>query len=189
MLNLLMSNPLAFLYALIVAVPEEPYYHDDNITTLYILLVGLAAAVVFLIVYVVVSFFYMKIFAKAGVPAWKAWVPVVNIWKFFELGGYKGALSFLFVANIIPFLGQLACMVGIVFMIMAAHQVGLKLGKHGAWVAIFIFLGVIWLAVMAFDKSEWNDSLGKPALGPERPPASPIYGGGAPPMGGYPPAL
>jgi len=174
-------------FPLIADLAIDPYYPDDNTPTLIILAASLIIAVAFFAIYAVASFFFMKIFAKANVPSWKAWVPVANLWKFFELGGYHGAFSLLFVANIFPFLGQAASIVGLVFLCMAAHQIGLKLGKENVWVLLFIFMAVIWLGIMAFGKSVWNDSLGKPALGVERPPSWPVYAGGVPPTPGYEP--
>ena len=41
--------------------------------------------------YVVQAIFTMKLFKKANVAAWKAWVPFVNIWAFLQIGGQKGA--------------------------------------------------------------------------------------------------
>ena len=192
--TLLTSNLQTILYSH-AAPPAEPFYPDDNMVTFYILLYGLIATTVCIASYVVCAVFYMKLFAKANVPAWKAWVPVVNLWKFLELGGYHGALSLLFVAAPIPFLGQVAATVGFVFSCMAAYQIGLKLGKESVWVVLYIFVAIVWLGIMAFDKSMWNDSLGNPAQGPERPPSWPPYGGGVStggypltPSDGYPPA-
>jgi len=163
----------------------------------------------------------MKLFAKAKVPAWKAWVPVVNTWKFLELGGYPGAISLLtfasmvfsygylyyfystmfsmgysallsggygafgpdtmgnfFFTMILMMIGSLLSVVGTVFMCMSAYQISRKLGKDGVFVLLYIFLSPVWLGMMAFDKSVWNDSLAKPAKGKERPPAwTPVVAG------------
>ena len=135
--------------------------------------------------YVVYSIFLMKIFAKANVPAWKAWVPYVNSWKFLELGGYPGAFCLFALGGFIPYLGILVSLVAAVFLCMAAYQISLKLGKDGAWVVLYIFLSPVWAGIMAFNNAQWNDCLAKPALGPERPPSWPPYGGGTPPTGGY----
>jgi len=138
-----------------------------------------------IVVYVVIAIFNMKLFAKANVPAWKAWVPIVNSWKFLELGGYPGALCLLNFAAIIPCIGFAGSIIATVFMCMAAYQISLKLGKDGSWVVLYIFLSVVWLGIMAFNNAVWNDSLAKPARGPERPPSWPPYGGGGtPPSGG-----
>jgi len=176
MLTSLINTLQTVLLPLLANIPSDIYYVDDNTPTLILLIIGTVLMVVLAVLYVVSAFFFMRLFAKANVPAWKAWVPFVNLWKFFELGGYHGALSLLIVANIVPCIGQVASIVGIVFMCMAAYQIGLKLGKDSVWVVLFIFLGIVWLGIVAFDRSVWNDSLAKPALGLERPPSWPYYG-------------
>ena len=137
-------------------------------TTLFSLLFGIG-------IYVVYCIFLMKLYAKANVPAWKAWVPFVNTWKFFELGGYKGALSLLLLAGLIPCVGWIGSIIGYVLYCIAAYQIGLKNGKEGYWVVLFIFFGIVWMGILGLGRSIWNDSLGKPSYGPERPPSWPPY--------------
>ena len=109
---------------------------------LYILI--LAAA------YVVSAIFLGKIFKKAGVKSWAAWVPVYNSWKLLEIGGQQGfwsVLAFIPVVNI----------VAAVFTYVSMYHVGKKLGKDGAFVVLGIFLPLVWLIWLAVDKSTWND--------------------------------
>ena len=167
--------------------------------------------IIFITVYVVTAVMYMKLFAKANVAAWKAWIPVVNYWKFLQLGGCPGAISLLGFAGWLlmmsylvfsfnymlenstdlfiygqynPFLigtavyplvlytvGSLANTAAAVFGCISAYHISRKLGKEGVWVVLYIFLSPVWLGIMAFNKSVWNDSLAKPAKGSERPPS------------------
>lgn len=120
------------------------------------------------VVYVLSSIFYMKIFEKAGVQGkWRAWVPVYNTMVFSKLGdlspwlvliAFGGAivLSWIPVLNI--FAGLLSFAGGIV-LILAAYRVGQKLQKEGAWVVLYIFLSIVWLGILAFDKSRWNTQI------------------------------
>jgi hypothetical protein len=112
------------------------------ITLLVVLFVSIA-------MYVISAFFLSRIFKKAGVEAWKAWVPVYNTWVLLELGDQKGYWSVL---AFIPPLG----IVTFVFLIMAEHKIGLKLGKEGAFVLLAIFLPLVWLIWLALDKSTWE---------------------------------
>ena|GEM_PF-2136638 len=119
--------------------------------------------------YAVYAFLLGRIFQKAGVEAWKAWVPVYNAWTFLELGGQKGFWAIL---ALIPGLG----IVTAVFMIIAAYRIGLGFGKEGWWAAIYALLGIVWLAVLAFDSSTWQ---------PQRIAAAgyPVQGGAVQPQG------
>lgn len=49
-----------------------------------------AMVVTFIIIYVVEAIFMMQLFKKAKVARWKAWVPIVNVWTFLQIGGQKG---------------------------------------------------------------------------------------------------
>ena len=102
--------------------------------------------------YVFVSFVMGKIFTKAGVEPWKAWVPVYNTWVFLELGGQKGWLILL------AFLPGVNIIAGI-FMIIAAYNIGLAFNKNGAWVLLYIFLSPVWFLLLAFDSSTYNSGM------------------------------
>jgi hypothetical protein len=100
-------------------------------------------------VYAIHAFLMSRIFKKAGVKQWIAWVPFYNTWKLLELGGQQG---FWAVLAIIP----LVNIVSAVFMYIAMYHIGLKLGKSDAWVVLAIFLPTIWMAILAFDSSKWH---------------------------------
>lgn len=105
--------------------------------------------IVALATYVISSFLLGRIFKKAGAEQWIAWVPVYNYWKMLEIGGQKGfwaILMFVPIANI----------AALVFIVMAALEIGKKLGKSSAFVLLYIFATVVWLAWLAFDSSTWQ---------------------------------
>lgn len=114
------------------------------------------------VVYVIGAIFLGKLFKKADVPSWIAWVPFYNTWKMLEIGGQQG---FWAVLAIIPIVNYVSA----VFMYIAMYHIGKKLGKEGVFVLLAIFLPIVWLIWLAVDKSKWNDaastapSLHKPA--------------------------
>jgi hypothetical protein len=108
--------------------------------------------VIFLVaVYVVSAIFLGKIFKKAGVKPWIAWVPFYNSWKMLEIGGQQGVWAVLAIIPIVNY-------VSVVFMCIAMYHIGKKLGKEGAFVLLGIFLPIVWLIWLAVDKSTWNDN-------------------------------
>lgn len=117
---------------------------------------GIIAAVIFfgvlfaITTYAVTSFLMGRIFKKSGEKSWKAWVPVYNNWVLLELGDQKGYWSILLLIPIIN-------IVAIVFMYIAYYNIGLKLGKDGAFVLFAIFLPLVWLIWLAVDGSTWKD--------------------------------
>ena len=169
--------------------------------------------VIFLIAiagYVIGSLFMMKVFEKAGVQGkWRAWVPVYSSMVFFKLGDISPWLVFGGLLVWIPFLGWLVGLAMAVLGVLAAWRVGLKLQKEAVWIVLYIFLPIVWLGILAFDKSRWNQNIvpapwasngflrdstvweGIPAQTTSVPPAQPGYGApqgyAAPPQGYAPP--
>ncbi|MCL2869766.1 DUF5684 domain-containing protein [Candidatus Saccharibacteria bacterium] len=132
---------------------------DINTGTFWAVMAGMFVFILVFIaaIYVFTAVFTSMIFKKAGVPTWKAWVPFLNNWKFFEIGGQTGALSLL---SLIPWVGGVISMV---FMCIAAYNIGLKLGKTGTWVVMYIFLSPVWLVIMGISKEPWNEGVGTPS--------------------------
>lgn len=126
------------------------------------LLIGIAA-------YVVSSIFYNKLFEKAGVEGkWRGWVPVYREMVFVKLGDLNPwwllvLIGASFVLNLIPYIGSLLgwipSLAAAVYSVLAAYRVGQKLQKEGAWVVLYIFLSIVWLGIVAYDKSRWNPQI------------------------------
>jgi len=111
--------------------------------------------------YVLTSLFMMKIFDKAGVQGrWRAWVPIYNTMVFAKLGDLNPWwLLIAWGAGIIlsPVgVGPIFFFAASVYTVLAAYRVGLKLQKEPVWVVLYIFLSVVWLGILAFDRSRWN---------------------------------
>ena len=102
-----------------------------------------------LIAYAVHAFLLGRIFKKAGVEQWIAWVPFYNGWKLLEIGGQQG---FWAVLAIIPFVN----FVSLIFMYIAMYNIGLKLQKEGWFVILAIFIPLVWFIWLAFDDSKWQ---------------------------------
>jgi len=114
-------------------------------------LIGLALTfllVFALVAYAVYAFLLGRIFKKAGVPQWAAWVPVYSNWKLLELGGQQG---FWAVLALIPVVN----IASLVFIYIAMYHVGRKLGKEDWFVLLAIFLPIVWLIWLGFDESTW----------------------------------
>lgn len=111
-------------------------------------LVMLFTVIMAAVCYVVVALLMARIFKKAGVEGWKAWVPFYNHWTLLELGGQKG---FWAVLAIIPVVNIASA----VFMYIAMYTIGRKLGKGGEFVLWAIFVPLVWFVWLAVDDSQW----------------------------------
>lgn len=108
--------------------------------------------VVFLAAYIISSIFTAILFQKAGVDKkWRAWVPIYNSMIMLKLGDIN---PWWWLINFVPILGNAALFV---LTIMAYYRMNLKLGKSPAgFTVLAAFLPVIWLIIVAVDRSRWN---------------------------------
>lgn len=107
--------------------------------------------------YAIVAFLLSRIFKKAGVPEWVAWVPVYNNWKLLELGNQSG---FWAVLSLFPFVN----IVAMIYSYIAMYHIGLKLQKADWFVVVAIFLPLIWFIWLGFDDSKWPKPKAKKPL-------------------------
>jgi hypothetical protein len=84
------------------------------------------------------------------VPRWKAWVPIVNAWKIYNLGGFGG---YWLLIGIIPILGSIPAL--IVWWI-AHFRIGKNFGQSGAFVLLAIFLQLVWALVFGLATWAWK---------------------------------
>lgn len=98
-----------------------------------------------IVLYVVVCIPLMKLFDRAYVEKWKAWVPIVNTWTMLQLGGLPGWLSLLV---FIPIVGTFA---GYVVTALANFKFSKAYGKDTTFCVLSIFFGLITNWIMALD--------------------------------------
>jgi hypothetical protein len=122
------------------------------------LVVPLAIALVWVLFLVCLSVVWTTFYqAAAESLSSVAWLPLNSI--------IDNPQSYLgFIPAIVPvyfFISVLSVLPNYI----AANNIGLKLNKNGLWTLLYILLPPIWLAIVAFDHSTWNDMLGTPAQG------------------------
>jgi hypothetical protein len=125
--------------------------------------------IIFALIFVVFYCICMwKIFEKAGHPGWSAIVPIYNYYIFTKIIGKPGWWVILF---LIPYLN-------IIFLIWGTNLLSKSFGKDIGFTLGLIFLGFIFMPIMAFDKTiqyrgpsgaplnlnDQIDSIGKPTL-------------------------
>lgn len=116
-----------------------------------------------------------KLFKKAGIPGWKALIPVVNIINWFKVmsdtdmfwgmlltGGLLTALGYLIPSGsgnvfglILTVLGSVICFV---FTVYNAVKGAPRFGKSKGFAVGLILLPIVFYAILAFDKSTYHVS-------------------------------
>lgn len=117
---------------------------------------------------IVRRFFWGMIFARLGERRWKAWVPGVELWTLFKLGGFPGYASlpiwfifgllitaafneqrqFIYIA-----IAYLLLIPMIVLSLMAVYRIGKRLGFEWWIFLIYLFGGeLVWLIIAGLVK-------------------------------------
>jgi hypothetical protein len=142
-------------------------------------LTGAYLGVALVLVYIIKVLLLGRIFKKAGQSSWKAWVPFVNTWTYFKIGGYKGANLFWLLGALVAFavafyvdialvswvaygIGSALALITAIFGIAASISIQKKLGKPLPFILLlFINLVVpLWIWILALDYSKWNNKVG-----------------------------
>ncbi|UOQ88073.1 DUF5684 domain-containing protein [Agromyces endophyticus] len=124
--------------------------------------------------YVLMGIFLSKVFVKTGNEGWPAWVPIYNSWRILEIAGYQGWIALL---SLVPF----ANIVALVYLIMAVNRLNKGFGRSAGWTVLYVFLPLIWGALIGYGRTE-------PWRGPSAWMLQPEYPGYPQPAGQpYPP--
>lgn len=141
---------------------------------------AIALVIVTILLFVYSAIALSKIFKKAGIKGWIAWVPFYNTWKFFELGNFNGALSLLplafFIIGLIPiigFIGSFAVAAFGVLAVLATNNIGKGFGKKETFTVLAFLLPFVWLGILAFGKDKWSGKMYQKVSTAVTPPAAP----------------
>lgn len=130
--------------------PEQLFADSPADGAVNAAILGIGALVVLVIVVIAITAMW-KLFSKAGEPGWKSLIPVYSSWVFLRLGNQAGWWALV---AFIPFVN----IVSAVFMIIAAYNIALKLGKESWYVVLYILLPLVWMLILGFDKSTWKEN-------------------------------
>ncbi|GHU08427.1 hypothetical protein FACS189431_4660 [Alphaproteobacteria bacterium] len=118
---------------------------DATVAVVFAVVFGIFTFLFVVTTYVVESLFLMKLFKKANVAGWKAWVPFVNIWTFLQLGGQKGAWTFGAIGAIAAYL--IIAILGVITAVVANASSSASMG--GIAVTMAIVSVVLYIAAFA----------------------------------------
>ena len=101
----------------------------------------------FAVSYVLGAIAYMKIFEKAGVTSWYAWVPFLNIYWLTKIATGNG---WLFLLILIPCAGSL------IYLILMAIKLSGAFGCGGGMIALLILIPIVGYYVLAFGGAQYQ---------------------------------
>lgn len=105
-----------------------------------------------LVFYVLWAIAMWKVFAKAGYLGILAFVPVVNLFILVRISGYSAWLTLLYIIPI----------VGWIFSIFVAFQLGARFGKGGLFSFLWLWLfQVVGLFILGYGSSSYTRRPGR----------------------------
>lgn len=123
--------------------------------------------VLFLVFYVFTAICLMKIFKKAGrQDAWAAWIPIYNMYVYYEVAGRPGWWAFL---GLIPFVGGL---ISLVTIIIGSIDMAKSFGKEVGYGLLLAFVPIIGYPMLAFGSAEYQGPAGPEGNKPQVPPTT-----------------
>jgi hypothetical protein len=157
------------------------------------LFVVLLWTIVCLAAYIINSWLLGRVFHKAKVAKWMAWIPLVRDWKFLNLGGHSGFCIFLaiissalaaagggIISTFIEGQSVISAIVGVLLLVAAFavfafyiyalvssyYNIQKKLDKPAVFLvlALINLIAPVWLWILALDRSKWNDKKGRPMV-------------------------
>ncbi len=109
----------------------------------------MAMGAVFYIIALLVGIFSIvcmwKVFTKAGKPGWASIIPIYNMVVMFQIAGMSPWMILLMLVPI----------ANVIVAIMLYINFAKAFGKSGAFAVGLIFLNIIFMAILAFDSSEY----------------------------------
>lgn len=105
--------------------------------------------------YVLTALGLMKFFAKAGKPAWAAWVPVYNVYVMAEVAKSESYWFWIYVGGIvvsfIPVLNALS-IASLVAVIFITYQFLARFGKDAGHTALAVLFPFAYYPIVGFSK-------------------------------------
>lgn len=132
------------------------YYYSDSSMWATIISAYAIAFFIGVIFYILTAIGLMRIFQKVEENPIAAWIPIWNTWIMFKIAGMKPWFALIPLAGIIPFLGSIASLVGVVFLCIAVYNISLAFRKNGAWVVMYIFLPFVWSLYLGSRDQIWQ---------------------------------
>lgn len=118
-----------------------------------------------------------KVFQKAGRPGWAAIVPVYNNWVFFEIAGKPGWWGLIAFLGVIPIIGIIPSLIGLVLAIIACIELSKRFGRGAGTTLLQIFLPFVAYPMLGFGSAKYTAT--GPAAAAGQTPAGPATPAGS----------
>lgn len=111
---------------------------------------GVTSLALVVVLYVWFALALAAMFRKMHEPAWKAWVPVLNVATVLQRGDFSPWLVLL---NIVPLFGAIAFF--IVFVV-AVHRITTAFGAGAGLTVVGALFPVVWASILGWGSARWS---------------------------------
>ncbi|MGN7970319.1 DUF5684 domain-containing protein [Microbacterium sp. 22296] len=118
---------------------------DSTMVTL-----GMTSFALVVVLYVWFALALAAMFRKMGEPAWKAWVPVLNLATVLQRGDFSPWLVLL---NVVPLFGGIAFF--IVFVV-AVHRITAVFGGGTGLTVVGALFPIVWASILGWGSARWS---------------------------------
>ncbi|MDQ1176819.1 DUF5684 domain-containing protein [Microbacterium sp. SORGH_AS_0421] len=111
---------------------------------------GATSFALVVVLYIWLAIALAALFRKIGEPAWKAWVPVLNVATVLKAGGFSPWLVLL---NFVPIFGFVAF---VAVFIVAVHRINTGFGVGAGLTVVGALFPVVWASILGFGSARWH---------------------------------
>ena len=128
----------------------------ESFFTMDTLIAFVMASLMFFVPIILIAIIAMwRVFTKAGQPGWAILIPFYNLYVYTQILKRPGWWMLLYFASAIPVIGY----IGVLFVsVIDSLRLAKLFGKPSAFGVGLVFLGFIFMSILAFGGSEYDES-------------------------------
>lgn len=115
---------------------------------------GMTSLALVVVLYVWFALALAAVFRKMDEPAWKAWVPVLNVATVLQRGDFSPWLVLL---NVVPLFGAIAF---VIVFVVAVHRITTAFGGGAGLTVVGALFPVVWASILGWGSARWSGQQG-----------------------------
>lgn len=113
-------------------------------------ILGMTSLALVVVLYVWFALALAAMFRKMDEPAWKAWVPVLNVATVLQRGDFSPWLVLL---NVVPLFGAIAF---VIVFVVAVHRITTAFGGGTGLTVVGALFPVVWASILGWGSARWS---------------------------------
>ena len=125
--------------------------------------IGLITFLIFLIflIWVFTTIYRWKLFIKAGKNGWEALIPFYSGWTLYEISGFPGWMSLVWIAAIIPGVKYVIGHATLALTIVTSISLCKKFNRENYFWIIVAIIPIVGLPIIAFSNDKYDKTKGE----------------------------